>query len=270
MNTKGYEKDETAILEEYVKANTWLQDILVDYGKNNDTDITAEDAFITVRMPDGSTKRLIAEVKEEEPYFVCKNKNITLDAVSVFHYLPGAENNRINSMSDLRSASDPRTLKYGSMYNDNIDILIKKIKGTSMLLAYDNHKLAAYRRQIEQNSRLHVNPKKQYGLDDTWESAFYALSIGDPALIGSMIIGRDNFNELLSAVEEPVSHAYRVNVVPAASPAEAKKACTCSGCGREIRSERILRFSQNRYGRPYCWDCQQAMTRSQAKPAMRA
>lgn len=197
MDTKGYELDELPVLKEWIDRNPWLSPYLVGYGKNNEEDITADDCYLLIKV-DGNEYRLIVEIKEEEAYFPCKTKRITLDAASVFYWLDGKKpDSKRVSVRELQGKRDrKKPYKAGSFYNNNIDIVLKKIKGTSTIIALDNHKLASFRKYIEDNYNLIINPKEAYGLYDTWESAFFAVSLGDPAIMDSMIIGKDNFLDI--------------------------------------------------------------------------
>ena len=235
MDTKGYEKDEMPILKEWIDRNEWLHDIVVDYGKLNKENVMDDDAYIDVRLDDGAVRRLVVEIKEEENTWIQKTRNITMDAVSVFHWKNGVKPDRKRiSMDQLLRMADDSHITFGSMYNDSFDILIKKFKGLSTIIALDNHKLAKYRKTIEKEFPVLVNPKAEYGLNDTWQSAFYAIPFGHISIVNSMIFGRENLDELINPHDE--------------------RKCEC--CGKPI-SEKVETYSMRYFNHHrYCMRCQ--------------
>ena len=193
MNTKNYVSDEMMVITTYLSQNPEIAKHITSLGKSNIEDIKSTDCFL---MTDFSDKPLKVEIKMEG-HFPMKTKNLTLDAASVFCPKFKIENlqqrffyNQFVNIVDF----DKRYLK-GNFYTSNADIVLKHIQGLDHVLAYNNHKLQDERfiDYVEKNCQLKINPKKEYGLDDTWDSAFYLINMYDEEVIKCKINDEKDF-----------------------------------------------------------------------------
>jgi hypothetical protein len=191
MNTKGYTDDEFSALLEWVQRNDWLKKHIISLKKHNTHDVTVTDAEI---LTDFYPIPLLVEIKVEEDVFMPETKNIALDFLSSFSFKDGFKKNlKSYKWNDLAKMID--VSKYGTLIDSDADIIIKKLKGTSNIFVYNNHILTSHHfvKYVLDNYLVKINPKKQYDLDDNWESAFICVSLFDKELNKALILGEKPF-----------------------------------------------------------------------------
>lgn len=197
MNVKNYVNDELSVLLEYLMQNKCLQRYIVSLGKNNSEDIKATDCYIQTILSD---KPLKVEIKMES-FFALKSNNFTLDAISMFYpkeeivdYKKRFLYNDFLEIVDI----DKKFLK-GNFYTSDADIVLKKIDGFDRIYAYNNHGLKSqeFIDYVENHCQLKINPKKEYDLDDKWDSAFYLIKKYDKNLINCEIKTEKDFLNLV-------------------------------------------------------------------------
>ncbi len=129
---------------------------------------------------DGS--QTLVEVKNEENYWYERTGNITIDAISAFtvesrDVLEYIINNRnwIAVEYYQKFIEGINIMRRGSLYESDADIMIKRIIGGDFIKAYDMQHLKHDANRFEELYRLRVNAKKDYGIEENWESATYCI-----------------------------------------------------------------------------------------------
>lgn len=178
----------TYVTDEILAARGWLNKIgETDYEivKGNADDVTGTDIILKIR---GNV--ILVEVKIED-YWPYKTGNITLDAISAFSWK--SKPVRIQKLSQLLPYVTVH--KWGTLYNSKDDLMIKMIRdakqGKQNFFAYDISKLQDpnFLSYVEDNYDIKLNPKKQYGLYESWESAFFCVKMTDPMLVATEVSG---------------------------------------------------------------------------------
>ena len=207
MNTKGYTNDEMAVLLEWISRNDWLLNHVTAIRKANAENVTDCDMeMVTDYNPN---KPIKVEIKIEEPTFVLKNRNITLDALSAFEWkeeYKEVEKKNFYDYNELLTMIDVK--KKGTMFDNTADIILKKVKGTSIITAYNNITLTSktFIDHITSTYQVRVNPKKDYGLNDSWESAFFCVSLSDKELYAAEILSEDDFRKICLITRENLNN----------------------------------------------------------------
>lgn len=129
---------------------------------------------------DGS--RTLVEVKNEENYWYERTGNITIDAISAFTVVSTEVRNYINNNKNWIEIEDYQRflegihiMRRGTLYESDADILVKRIIDGDFVKAYNMQNLRQNANFFEQNYRLRVNAKADYGIEENWESATYCI-----------------------------------------------------------------------------------------------
>lgn len=199
MNVRNYVKDEMSVMLEWINSNKWLSDITTVIYKNNTKTKTETDCVLVTSIDE--IKELHIEIKIEDDWPL-KTKNLTMDAISVFKFKKGLDLSDYDKYkkqykyNDLEKKIDIKTL--GTSLNSSADIVLKKISNSNILLAFNNQKLQSKQFQdyLKNNCNVKVNHKIDYNLNDSWESAFFLISLYDETLNRTRIIGIEDLKSL--------------------------------------------------------------------------
>ena len=197
MNVKGYTQEEMGVLLEWISRNEWLVEHVISIKKANAKKLNECDMEIVTDF--NPSRPIKVEIKIEEPTFVLKNRNITLDALSAFNWkeeFKDVEKKGFYNYDELLKMIDVQ--KQGTMFDNTADIILKKVKGTSIIIAYNNMTLTsdAFIKYITNTYQVRVNPKKDYGLNEKWESAFFCVSLSDKELYAAQILSEEDFKKV--------------------------------------------------------------------------
>ena len=196
MNTKGYTEEELKALVDWTKQD-WLKKHTITTKKNNAKKITAVDTILVTDFD--KDIELKVEVKIEEPKYFETTGNVTFDALSSFKFKDESKKAYTwFQYDDLCKLIDIR--KKGTFFDTEPDIILKRCKGKDVFIAYDNHILTSkeFQDYVIKKYRVKVNPKKDYGLDDTWESAFFCVPKDDKELQKAIIRTEEDLERIYS------------------------------------------------------------------------
>lgn len=187
LDTKGYVDREIFVLNSWINNTPYLNG--AKGTKNNISDISAVDAKLI--LP--NKKEYLVEIKVEDdlPF---KTGNLGFDLISAFTW----KNKPNYGWTPIHLFLEQVNIqKWGSFLDVSYDILLKGLyqnRKLQNIIAMWGAKLrtAEIWNYVKYNLNCKANNKKQYGLNDDWESAFFVLPIKS-TIVQNAIIKETDF-----------------------------------------------------------------------------
>lgn len=192
----NYSNKQLEIVEMYVSKTSWIKDEILDIIEDS---TSFHDVICTLK----SGKTLIIQVKEEEAYWFTKTNNLGLDYISAFDFIRNSDEylrtRWIKPEDHQKFLDDIEIRKWGKLITCDADVHLFYVKGVGFWL-YDNHILQSYRtlQWLKSNYKLRINDKKQYGIEEDWDSAAFFVKPSHQVLIQAKI---DNLHKLFTAID---------------------------------------------------------------------